>query len=856
MNVICLVHSVMGRLVELLFGAGINRSGNTLCTVQLQPSPLGLGVGLGLMAWALAGCAIIAPEQLATRSAEVRLDADQTVSQTFVARHHGLTGWRVFLAPGTATTGQVRAELRADDLAEPVTATLPVTQIKAPGFYEFVVAPQIESRGRYYTLTLDLNGEGALEVGNGPENAYLDGALHLNGQPMPGQMAFMLTYDPLWGSLSFALMMGEWLTWLILGMALFVLPGWWLLRWVWPAVRQQSVWVQAVLGMGVGVSIMLAVLVALKTLGWPVAWILPWVSVVASGVWTLGSVRHAPVVFQRLKTWWAGPERWGGVALIAMLMILVVTRLWPIRNLEAPLWDDSYQHTMMAQLIINANGLPDSWEPYYRYSTFSLHFAFSAWVAFWMWLTGHDVLRATLIVGQLANLAGLLALFPLAVRLTRNNLWAGVLALALAGLVSALPGGYMNWGRFPQLAGQIVMPVALWFSLEVLEARTEVKRLAVLSGLIIAGSFFAYYRIVVYYAVFMGLAVLVLAWRNRSWPHWGALAGRLAGLAVVAGVVILPWALVLASNPISNVVSRGITQQIRLERVIDDYRAWERVLEFMPLPVWLLGLPAWLWSLARRNAQVAGLGLAAMLLAAVPAGQLINLPGANTIQSFAVIIFLYVPLAIVFAWGVVDMWQWLGSQARWVKWSARLVLVTVVMGAMMWGLSQQINILQTRFVLVTRPDLRAMTWIRAHLPAEANFLVQAFSIRNAREIIGADAGWYMPLLTGRTNHVPPQYTLFAEAASVPNYTRSMVETVNIVYQNGVNNPITWQRLCVIGVTHVYSGQGRGKVGIGFMTHPDERPLFTKADFQTSPVFKQVYQADLVEIYAFDRGICP
>lgn len=820
---------------------------------NLQPMRLFLAL-VGL-AWALAGCAIVAPEQVITQQAEVALRPDQTVSQTFVARQNGINGWQVFLAPASAGPGQVMAELHADDLAVSGTTSMPVAEVTAPGFYTFAFPLQSESRGRYYTAILRLVGEGALWVGNGPANAYMDGTLHLNGQPIPGQTAFMLTYDGWWGSLSFAAMLVEWLGWLVLGAMLFVLPGWWLMWAVWPAMRTHTVWVQAPVGMGVGLAVLAVVMVGLRTLGWSVAWALPWVSLAVSVGWLLWAVRHAPRLSQRLQTWWASSDRWAGVVLTGLLVVLVVTRLWPIRNLEAPLWDDSYQHTTIAQLIVNAGGLPTSWEPYYRYTTFSVHFAFSTWVAFWMWVTGHDVLRATLIVGQLANLAGLMALLPLAVRLSRHNLWAGLLALTLAGLVSALPGGYMNWGRFPQLAGQILMPLALWLSLEALEAPTHPKRLVLLAGVLVAGAFFAYYRMGLFYAAFLGVAGLVLAWQNRSRAHSLAMAGRIAGIGLVAGLCILPWAVNVVSNPIGGVVSNGLTRQFAIEQVINEYRTWERVADFTGWPVWLLAGPAWLWAVARRHGQVMGLAVATSLMILMPAGRLINLPGANTTEVFASMIFMYVPLSWVFGWAVVDLWHLLATSNNTFRWVARLALVGVVVWAAVPGTAQQINMLQTRFVLVTHPDLRAMAWIRANLPAEANFLVQAFSIRNAREIIGADAGWYIPLLTGRLNHVPPQYTLFAETASVPNYTRSMVEMANVVYQNGVNSPMTWERLCNLGVTHAYTGQGQGRVGIGFITHPEERPLFTPADMQASPAFTSIYQADLVEIYAFDRGIC-
>ena len=56
-------------------------------------------------------------------------------------------------------------------------------------------------------------------------------------------------------------------------------------------------------------------------------------------------------------------------------------------------------------------------------------------------------------------------------------------------------------------------------------------------------------------------------------------------------------------------------------------------------------------------------------------------------------------------------------------------------------------------------------------------------------------------------------------------------------------------LCNWGITHVYVGQGQGKVGAGAVQ------LFSPDALATSPVFSQVYQQDRVYVFALNPQAC-
>jgi hypothetical protein len=182
-------------------------------------------------------------------------------------------------------------------------------------------------------------------------------------------------------------------------------------------------------------------------------------------------------------------------------------------------------------------------------------------------------------------------------------------------------------------------------------------------------------------------------------------------------------------------------------------------------------------------------------------------------------------------------------------WAAPLGML-VLLAAGGWGAVQQRALAEpARFALVTRPDLRAMAWIRANTPPESRFLVQGFRIYGGNSAVGSDAGWWLPLLAGRQNSLPPQYALVNEVPDPPDYSRRVVELVAALEAAPLDTPAGLQAACREGVTHVYIGQGQGQVGAGAAA------LFTPAEFQANPAFSLRYRQDRVFIYALEPGAC-
>jgi hypothetical protein len=509
---------------------------------------------------------------------------------------------------------------------------------------------------------------------------------------------------------------------------------------------------------------------------------------------------------------------------------------------------------------VDHGGLFNSWEPYAPYNSLTVQFGFPSFVALFTWFTGLSSVKAALIVGQIINGLAALALYPLAVRIANGNRWAGVGAVLVAGLLSPMPAFYVNWGRYAQLAGQTILPVVLWLVWEALEggrmkdeSRSQPSTFSHqlfaigLSALALAGMMLTYYRMPFYYATFV--LVLLVGWGLPQWRLngriWARKLGILLAVAVFAGLLVLPWGLRVAGSSLAGAVEAGVTSGAPVDAVWADYQAWRSLFTYVPEILVIVTVAGLAWGLARKRWMVAAQGLWVALLSAVIAGGLIRLPGANLMQTFAILIALYIPVGLVVGWMFAEI---AGPENGRMRQS--LVAVVVFVVSILGALGQRNIAKPATFAMVTRPDNRAMVWIRENTPENARFLVEGFLIYNGASIVGSDAGWWIPLLAHRKNTMPPQYAILNESPIQPDYTQRMVTLVKKLETIPLDSPEGVELLCGEGVTHVYIGQGQGKVGFGVMQ------LFSPDELLDSQDYRLLYHQDRVYVFALKAGICP
>lgn len=516
-----------------------------------------------------------------------------------------------------------------------------------------------------------------------------------------------------------------------------------------------------------------------------------------------------------------------------------------------PLWDDSVQHTVMVRRMLETGGLFQSWEPYAPYSSLSTHFGFHANSTVLAWITGLDAPQAVIWAGQILNWLAIFALYPLAYRI--KGPWAGVITVLIAGLFTQFPMYYTNWGRYPQLSGQVLLPIAAWWLWMVLvNKQMSARKLAIYvfgAAFLMAGMSLSYYRMAFHYLAFAVAVLLTCFYSPRLvFNRWNWLT--LIGTAVLAGLLILPQISSITSNEHEVVATLASVSPLpgsplEVWHVLQAMRMGWPMLQGM---VMLMGTLIGIWVGGTAALPVVWM----WLLVIMPALRLLPLPGVQVIQEFTIDTSLYMPVALI--WGAGG--GYIANRFFNLSWWKPALLSGLLVMAALLSLPRLIGLIDRDYDLSTQPDLQAAEWINEHLPGDAFFLINGIVYANGVSAVGGDAGWWLPTLTGRGVTIPPQYALGAEKPILPGYSETVTYLVRRLFQILPDTAEARQLLCSYPypISHVYLGQRRGLVARELPT-PPPRSMLPAESLLQDPAFRLIYHRDRVMIFEFDRSVC-
>ena len=577
----------------------------------------------------------------------------------------------------------------------------------------------------------------------------------------------------------------------------------------------------------------------------------------------------------------------GALPIAATLMALTVLslayRLGDIQGLTVPMFGDSLHHTLITQIILEGGRVPSGYAPYVPVDTFTYHFGFHTLAAVIAWLTGATAPYSVLLLGQLLNTACV----PLAYLLNRTlfgTRLAGLGAALATGFISIMPSYYVNWGRYTQLTGQVLLVGALVFLARLLSSNWKKSDLA-LTAFCVAGLVVVHYRVLVFFGLF---ALAFGAWQMivrrqeiadvlRSW-------GRGFAAVFLGLLVALPWLLNLAENYFPRLWGRLSTVTPEYLQEYNNISSLETFVgRFLPT----LALTGVLVALVRvglklrsrvdggdsssvrsvLNPQIICLVMA--LWAALLILSLWVVPGA--IGSYTVAISLYIPLAALSGYAI----AWAAGQViKRFKLSPAVmaagIFVASGVSSTMFGTAHVID--QGSFGYVHPPDLKALEWIRSNTPTNSAFLISSQFSYVGRGVTASDAGMWIPLLTRRSVSLPALSTwmerpvevgFFEKARLLAAYTQPVDDPTQV-------DPSTQQRLVGLGIlettepitstrtlramqqrgiTHIYSGAPEG--------HSTPR-LDINAMQKDTQHFRLVYDQEGVLIFevAYNQAITP
>jgi hypothetical protein len=797
----------------------------------------------------VAACSPIARPEQPINTNSISVDKSKTVGQTFVARYDGLAGIDLLLEPEQPSPVTLTLHLKenpqsTEDIA---VAELPLDEVQKKGFYRFAFpSHQGKTANRYYYLLLSLDGEGAIRAGNAPGDSYLNGALYENNLPKDSQLTFHLVYDP---GQAFMGLISEGLIWILriaIGFFIFVLPGWALVSTIWPEWNSFHWAEKAAISGGFSLAIYPVLflwtdLVGLH-LGPLYAWLPP---ILAIGIllWRNRNniARLNPRTFSSSSAKQLFELHSVDLALFLILGLIFATRFWVIRNLDLPMWGDSYHHTMIAQLLVDNGGLFNSWQPYADLQTLTYHFGFHTLVACFHWITRLSLPQSTLWTGQILNALSVIALYPLATRVGRNQ-WAGTAVLLFAGLLFPMPMFYVNWGRYTQLTGQVILPIAILFTWITLESRKTDWRSIGLACIIFTGLALTHYKVLLFAIPFF-LVFIVLNFRQIQ---EFAVMKKTLWVGTGAGVLFLPWFIHVFMGKLPSLYAQKVAASA--SQVLSSTSQPNSIGDlflYLPAGIWFI-LPIIVgWGLWRREKSVGLISLWWFLIFLAANPQWLRLPGSGVINNFDVLIAWYIPAGVIMGgatgW-IANGWKEIEKGSFTFNYSVLLLIIAAGIG--LWGARQRLGDLHVaQYSLAARPDMRAATWIEENTPPDALFLVNSFLAYRDTTAVGSDGGWWLPLIALRRTTLPP-INYGTEQIPDPDFRASIRELATSIQQKGVANSDVIKLLEQWGVTYVYIGQQQGHVNYDGPVIEPEQMLANPGNFSLS------YHQDRTWVFQF------
>ncbi|MBU6334333.1 MAG: hypothetical protein KGS47_08000 [Chloroflexi bacterium] len=493
-----------------------------------------------------------------------------------------------------------------------------------------------------------------------------------------------------------------------------------------------------------------------------------------------------------------------GLALTALIAALRVAQLAP---LDAPAWVDGVHHTLLVRIAAE-RGLPP-WDPrpYLPFAPLAYHWGYHVIIAGAALLGGAsappDLPQTMLAGGQVLGVAAAVAWGSAAAALWQRRS-AGVIALALVGVVSIMPAYYVSWGRYTLLCGLALAPGLLCAAWQPAPRRLiDGARLS----LLLAGLSLVHLPL----TLLVGVGALLLRLARRR-------AGVLLGASLGSALLTAPWLGLLLANA-----------STRPGDLVGNpwYNQLPAALLYAASNPFILAIAALAgcYGIARRRRLAAALVLwcAGAVLLANPT--LIGLPYLALVTNELLAITLFAPAALL-----------IGGSALLAP---RRRLTRLIIGALLIGITAQSawgarDIVRRDTIGATRDDLAALAWLAGHTPGDARIAVNAAPWLGhvAR---GADGGWWALPLSGRQTSVPPVVYSYAPG-EIAGALRREAAAISLECGDAAS---AVARARQAGYTHLYAS--------------DRGTCFVPAALASLPGIERVFANATVAIYAIHRG---
>lgn len=773
-----------------------------------------------------------------------------TIGQTFYSTHAGLKAVAFTLvryerpndAPGDAVL-LMHLE-RQDKPGRVITASVSIRGLVHNQEVRFDFSPLLDSRDAQYRMTLSTEQDYGLALWRSESDAYASGNMLENDAATAGDIRFSVYYAYTLRDMlaDLGLQLLRWLPALIGLLLTLTLPGSALAPWLLP--RKRVPWPEAV---GLVLSLSLA--------SWPLLFL--WITAVRGSLsgWSIWIILAA-LLLVAISGWF---RRWRAlrlqrrdvytglpdVLLAVVLLLSLATRLLQVRELVLPNWVDSVHHTLLTELLSEKGFIPNSYLPYMPVENLHYHFGFHAAAAALVRTSSLASPQAVLLLGQLLGALAPLAVFILTAAVTGNR-YAGAVAALITGCISYLPAYYATWGRYTHLEGLLLLCATLSVLQQLLaQQRTRLDwRQTTLCALLASGLCLAHYRAAIF--AFVWAITLVSARLVTRAADRGRCIAQSAAAAILTLLLISPWIIRFLAF-----VMPAVSETYGGWQAVDGYNTFALNLVNGRVNHVLLGLGAFamVWGLIRRHPGVNATSAWCVLCLVLANLSLVGLTDIWLLPNSAVVISYWVPASLLCGWVVVDFSVWLWTQTlrlvqRCDTWAVRLhpltrwghsILALLYLGAALCGSWRMADIINPITIQADEDDLAAMAWIKRNIPANARFLVNTRPWSGELHV-GADAGWWLPYMTGHAVSMPSILHHQGTRAY-----REAVRDLALLVEGAasLDDPKLVEALRHEGITHVYIGSRGGTL--------------LPARLDSSKHYQLLYSRGPTRVYAFNAG---
>jgi hypothetical protein len=469
--------------------------------------------------------------------------------------------------------------------------------------------------------------------------------------------------------------------------------------------------------------------------------------------------------------------------------------------------DDSLHHTLLTELTAINGRLPYTLEPYDNTVLDHYHLGLYALTAPLKLLTGLRSDQALLWMCQFLNgIAGIGSFLILDKLLSRKSAIAG---LAFVGLLSVFPNYYVNWGRFTQLAGQVLLFPAViiyWEHLLHIGEASEFSRTSnmdwiaiFLSGLTAGAVCLLHFRVAAFLIPLMlSIFLIHLFSKNTQKPlRWKRLLGSLLiTLFVLPALVPGLRAYINMRNPQiennSEIPATKLSENWYYSKGDGTTNRLSEESKWLYLTC-LIGI---VWGFFKPKSSPLSFLMSVWLLVflAITYAYLTNVSLLAIMNRTAVLLALYLPMSVGLGILVYTSETWFLDSTK--NYSSIVLILILLLS--LWSLNARLNEYWPEQEYMSEEDQIAMNWIKENTPKEAIFGANT-DFLNPIMPYGTDAGYWIPFYGERETT-----TLTLLSSLTDNIESSNVLRADALY--GVySSPLALDKLCAFDISYLYSG---------------------------------------------------